>query len=271
MDKIGVAAAALLALVSGQAMAADAIGQRVTLGYELYAASLPAASLDIVLERTGSSYRIDGDLRTVGLAELRVGWRARQVSTGRLVDGEVEPAHYSNHGEWRDHPRIAILKYGSVTGLDVELTPTAAAEQRPAVETGMRHGTVDFMSAMVEMAFAPSPEAACSGTVEIFDGRRRYDMTLIAGRLENLPAKPVSMYAGEALRCAVTVRRIAGFPAGGDGFDIPEKAYLWLAREARSGLVLPVRIQAPTEYGMADIYLARLAVNDERQAAVRSK
>lgn len=256
----------LLGLLLSQSVAAGPAAQRVALGYDLYAASLPAASLDIDLERTGSAYRVTGDLRTLGLADMRVGWRVNQVTEGRLVDGRAAPARYINEGEYRDRPRVARMTYDKV-GIDVELTPTPEAEKRPPVAADQRQDTVDFMSAMVSLAFADSPEAACSGTRRIFDGRRRYDMTLTAGRSEHLAATRFSAYQGPALHCQVTVRHIAGFPPQGDGVDIPKSIFMWLAREAKSGLVLPVRIQAATAYGTAIVHLARLAAADERQAA----
>ncbi len=253
------------AMTTGAAVA-EPVGQRIALSYNLYAASLPVAQLESRVELTGSRYRVASDLRTVGLADVRVGWRAEQVSSGRMVDGSARPSRFASDGIWRDEPRRTEIKYTVAGGIDLDLVPTAENDRHPPVSPAQRTGTVDFMSAMVQLAFSQSPADACSGTRAIFDGRRRYDMVLTADREDTLKKAGHAAYAGPALRCRVELRRIAGFAAEEDGFELPENLFVWLAREGSSGLVLPVKLQAPTEFGTATIFLARVASDDFRQA-----
>ncbi|MEQ9638694.1 MAG: DUF3108 domain-containing protein [Alphaproteobacteria bacterium] len=244
------------------------VGQRISLSYNLYAAGLPVAELDAEVELTGSSYRVASDLRTVGLADMRVGWRAAQVSDGRLVNGSAHPSRFASDGTWRDQPRRTEIKYSAAGAVDLDLTPSADDDLHPPVSPAQRAGTVDFMSAMVELTFADSPAAACAGSRAIFDGRRRYDMVLVADREETLPKLRHNIYAGTALRCRVELRRVAGFAAEADGFEVPETLYVWLARDAGSGLVMPVKLQAATGFGTAEIHLSRVTSDDFRQAGL---
>jgi hypothetical protein len=96
-----------------------------------------------------------------------------------------------------------------------------------------------------------APEA-CQRTLEVFDGRLRYDMQFAFKRVERVKAG--KGYAGPVVVCAVYFSPVAGY--------IPSRAsikYLskqrdmevWLAPIAGTRVLVPYRAQGPTPIGQA--------------------
>jgi hypothetical protein len=125
----------------------------------------------------------------------------------------------------------------------------------PPATAAQRRNTMDQISAIASMITASGDP--CQRTIRVYmDGRSRFDFVLTPnGRVNvNTPA-----YRGEALRCRVEFRPIAGFS------DPQETEVLtFLFAPTPSGMYAPVRIEMPTDdVGIARLEARRLSVNGQ--------
>jgi hypothetical protein len=97
----------------------------------------------------------------------------------------------------------------------------------------------------------------CSRTVPVYlDGRSRFDFVF---RPNGQVAVNNSAYQGQALRCSVDFRPIAGFS------DPQQAATLtFLFARTSSGMYAPIRIQMPSDNGLVTLEARQITVNGAR-------
>jgi hypothetical protein len=96
-----------------------------------------------------------------------------------------------------------------------------------------------------------APEA-CQRTLEVFDGRLRYDMQFAFKRVEKVKAG--KGYAGPVVVCAVYFSPVAGYIPSRSSIKYLSKQRdmeVWLAPIAGTRVLVPYRAQGPTPIGEA--------------------
>jgi hypothetical protein len=128
--------------------------------------------------------------------------------------------------------------------------------------------TVDPFVPVFEMARTLDASGRCEGRYAIFDGIRRYDITLTDQGDQTLIAKNANDYAGPAHVCEIGLTRIGGFSTERSLFQFGESS---ISRTLYFGQVrghwVPVRFELDSPLGMA---VARL-VQDDAAVADRTQ
>jgi hypothetical protein len=139
---------------------------------------------------------------------------------------------------------------GKVRDLTV-IEPPPEADRVPIVEAH-KNSVIDPLSAFLIPAASGDPlsPAACRRDLNIFDGRRRYDISLTFRRLDK--ATPEKGYNGPALVCAARLSPISGHRASSpllkyivDGRDIE----VWFVPVAGTPVLAPVRLSVASAIG----------------------
>ena len=125
----------------------------------------------------------------------------------------------------------------------------------PPATPAQRRGAVDQLTAIAVM-LTPSGDP-CARTIPVYlDGRSRFDF---AFRPNGQVAVNTSAYQGQALRCTVDFRPIAGFS------DPQEPATMtFLFARTAGGLYAPIRIQMPSDNGLVTLEARQVTVNGTR-------
>jgi hypothetical protein len=153
-----------------------------------------------------------------------------------------------------------IFENGSVKTLRAE-APRDQSKRIP-VRDEDKINVTDPLSAMLIAApdgEAPLSPARCERTLPVFDGQRRYDLSLSFKRLDKL--KLDRGYSGPALVCAVVLRPIAGYRpdsmlvkyvGGRPGMEI------WFMPVGGAPVIAPGRLKMPTGIGTLEIEADRI-------------
>jgi hypothetical protein len=148
------------------------------------------------------------------------------------------------------------------------LERTPPLEPDPDIEGGspetLPEGTVDPLSLAVAASRALAENGRCDQTVPVFDGQRRYDLTLRHVDEATLPSSDYSIYQGRAVRCTVSMTRISGFRKSWKSkrqWDAPSSApTIWVA-PIQAGLPpVPVRYDGAIALGNIVIHLTKSEV-----------
>lgn len=248
----------LLAL-AGPAAAQDAqaaqsapTGPRLEAIYSASARGMSVGDFTYSFTQTGQAYEANAERRLTGLARSLIGSQqdyAYSVRGSVAANGALRPRDYQHRGGRRDR-----LVRSTFTANDIATTSEPRMGMGdPAATQAQKRGAVDQLTAIASMIIAQSDP--CTGTIKVYmDGRSRFDFVLTPnGRVQVNTAA----FQGEALRCSVLFRPIAGFSDPQDAATLT-----FLFAPTPSGLFAPVRIEMPSDdVGVIRLEARRLSVN----------
>lgn len=236
----------------------------LSLDYEAYFGGFHVVSARTTIRREGSEYEVQGEARARGLLDWYAGWKGRAISEGSLGDGlTVSPEVHRNEGEWRGATRRNVLTFLPDGTVEVEQeSPPDPNKLSPIPEDSIA-GTVDPISAIMALARTMEVAGDCTGTIPIYDGRRRYDLSVTQGGAKTFEANDYSIFQGEAVACEVVFERIGGFRLEPSKYQQTARdRIVWVAQPLDGVPPIPVRIEVDTDYGVLLVHLTAARVGN---------
>ena len=90
----------------------------------------------------------------------------------------------------------------------------------------------------------------CNATFPVFDGRRRYDLTLADRGELTLKQTPFSVFQGKALVCAINANMLGGHKREKSKYTTTSgEKLVYVGRPLKDGPILPVGLTVETAYG----------------------
>jgi hypothetical protein len=239
----------LVLLVTPGAAAADS---GAVLEYAVRYGPLQVLEMQTTTRFEGDRYHASTDVRTVGIVAALFPWRASSDSRGLRSGGDMRPQRYHTSGEYRGRQRLAQLDYDSAGGVRAHIDPPAAADDRDAVPDALQRDTIDPLTAGLSAVLS-----GCRGALRVFDGRRRYDLTLTDLGDADTPASRHTLYSGRARHCRATIQPLAGFWRSEPRHDErPTQVDAWIAAPRPGVLPVPVYLELSAPRGTLAIHLA---------------
>lgn len=261
---VSIAAALFSVGLSGAMPAAATDDGPLSLDYEAYFGGFHIGSARTTIRREGAEYEVQGEARARGLFDWYAGWRGRAISEGILGDGlVVSPEIHRNEGEWRGATRRNLLTFLPDGTVDVEQESPPDPNKLSPIPEDSIPGTVDPISAIMALARTMEVAGDCTGTIPIYDGRRRYDLSVTQGGARTFEANEYSIFAGEAVACEVVFERIGGFRLEQSKYQQTARdRIVWVAQPLAGVPPIPVRIEVDTDYGILLVHLTAARVGD---------
>ena len=257
-----VAVLAAVGWLAGVAPAAAA--NQAQLSYVGYLAGAPVLTLSANIAvpegtRPGDGpYTIAADIATTGNLAALYPYTQSLQATGSLHGGKARPANYQSTMRVWSRQEFVALSYGADGSVGIRAVPLTRQAQM-AQEQGYARGTMDPASLVVAVATLFSNAGNCNGQYQLFDGARRYDLTLAQGGYADLDAMPNSYYAGSATECSATPQLVAGFQQSALNANLyPQSATLWMAPAIAGFPAVPVRILAQSAFGPMTLELVNV-------------
>jgi hypothetical protein len=263
--RVGIRTAVLALLLGAAGASAEAAQSDLLLAYDVRYGGVTIMKLEARLDLAvgaDRSYAIVLEGRTVGLLDSLKPIAFTATSEGVASGNRFQPALYSTTTVKRKKRKGLTIAFPPEAPPVTQFTPADDAEELPPAE--VLEGSIDPASAFLTLVRSVAETAACTGTVEVFDGKRLYDLTFSTTAREMLQKTAHSPYSGEAKRCKIKMRPVHGFKPGKrrplDGTT------LWFADVLTGAPPLPVRIETEINLGAVRLELtsARWA---ERQAS----
>lgn len=246
-------ALALLVLGSVVSVYAQA---RLEARYSATIAGVPIGNGSWTIDITDTQYTAVVNGTTSGLLRAFTGGQGNATARGTLNGGQLLSSIYVATIGGRkkiDSIRITIHN-GNVKDFKVDPPLDNDPERVPLTEASQR-GVFDPMTAslvrMPGQGNLLAPEA-CQRTLEIFDGRLRYDIQFAFKRMDKVKAG--KGYAGPVVVCAAYFTPVAGFAPSRAAIKYLSKQRemeVWLAPIAGTRVLVPYRAQGPTPIGQA--------------------
>lgn len=259
---LGAFLAGTLAAVPAAGRASEA-PDRLRLSYHVWQGGLHAFTLRTEMNHGAESYDASFSATTDGLVGWLFPFRVEGRSKGTLVAAEPEaetgaknglkPQRFESASRKGDKEKQREITYLDDGSLEVRHNP--ARDDEPLAEPLLR-GTLDPVTALYAMIGSFDEARRCAGRLPVFDGRRRYDLTLKPLGDAQLEPSGYGIYSGPATRCRVTLRPIAGFEKKGKSLSrLPRKVEVWLAPLEPGGPAVPVRLEGENPWGHMVVHL----------------
>jgi hypothetical protein len=242
---------------------------QVHIDYKIYAHGLHVAALEAGFDLNSASYRLDMSYRTTGL----IGWLFKgdqiNVVQGGWEHDRPEPQRFFADGVWRGQARRTLIDYVAGRPLLRQLVPPNE-EERETVPPELLPGTVDTLSAIVELIRDVAETGKCETQARTFDGRRLVALSAHTAGEEELERTDRSSFSGPALRCDFEGRMLGGFLHIDDAGERGRlrRGSAWFARAVPDAPRLPVRMEFETVwFGDATMYMTGAGPGATRTAA----
>jgi len=223
-----------------------------------YVASLAGITIgrgNYVVDITEGHYTTAASGMTTGLVRVFTGGQGTSAAHGTMIGGQPVSSVYASTiktSKKTDEVRLTV-NGGAVKDFKVD-PPTDKDPDRIPIDEAHYSGILDPMTAALLRTPGtgnPLSPQACQRTLQIFDGRMRYDLQFAFKRMDKVKAQ--KGYEGPVVVCAVYFDPIAG--------HIPSRAAIryvakqrdmevWLAPIAGTRMLVPFRAQGPTPIGL---------------------
>lgn len=242
------------ALIALQATAAAADGG-ARLDYEVWAGGVRVLEAEIVMRTEGGRYRMELSAELVGPPSWVEEYHLKGFSEGVVGEAGPEPELYRLESQEGDDDHWVQLAYADGMPL-VEADTNLEKKKREPVEDAQKQDSVDPLTGLLSLVLQVAGAGSCEGLVPVFDGRRRFDVSLADKGAGELPKSRYNAYEGPTQRCAVTLKPIAGYRySGRDKQQFPSEVILQGASIVDGLPPLPVRLETETSYGALILHL----------------
>ena len=219
-------------------MPVPAFAVGVSLEYEVLYGPLQVMAMQSTTRLDPARYETSTQVRTVGIAGMLFPWTAGATTIGTRDESRLSPTTHRASGEYRGSERSVAIDYDAGGAVRAVIAPPPEADYREAVPEAERQATIDPLTATLAAV-----QSGCRGTLRIFDGRRRYDLSLVDQGETDLPAAS-PLYSGRAQHCQARVTPRTGFWRVTEQHDErPAQLDVWIAAPKPDVMPVPVYMQ----------------------------
>ena len=242
------------ALVLGVALAMPAAASAAEtrdFAFQVAWGHVTLAEATVQVSRLGERYSLRGAGRTEGLLALFVDWEGASQTEGVSASGRLRPLRHSHHGTWNDEARRTEVEWRAEGAPRVRNEPPPDETEVTPVPAASTLGAVDPVTVVLMVAEALKTKGRCETRAKVWDGRRRYDLTLEHAGPAVLEADRPWSYAGPSVKCRLSIARIGGFrrdPGSWKAEDDSGTRTIWVA-DIGGGTYAPVRAELETAFG----------------------
>jgi Protein of unknown function (DUF3108) len=238
----------------------------LSLAMTIYAGGITIGKVDMDAKFIGDKYHVVSNLVTSGVVNAFWQSQIQATSSGTLDDHKLMPSLYDSFytGHTEKHQEVS-LTFEDGTPVRLYANPpysTTGYEVKPEE----KKSTFDPLSAVVYIAsgVGAEPNNPCSVKAPVYDGRRRYNITLT-----KIKTTPIHMdnglYKGPGLECAIEYKQVAGFkPRVLKDANFPA-IHAWVATFpsaiAGRSYAVPLKVWADSQYGRIAVVATSLKVD----------
>jgi hypothetical protein len=209
----------------------------------------------ITIRTSGQRYRMDMEAELVGPPSWVEDYKLESFSEGLLGEAGPEPKIYPIESDEGDEDHWVQLTYANGLPL-VEADTNLEKKRREPVGDALKQDSIDPLTGLLSLVLQVAAKGSCEGKVPVFDGRRRFDVSLADAGAGEVAKSRINAYEGPTRRCEVKLTPIAGYRySGHDKAQFPESVVLQGAELVPGLPALPVRLDTEIEYGALILHL----------------
>ena len=238
------------------------------LTYDIYAGGMKALHATLDLSMSKKAYDVSLEAKTQGMIGKLFPWSATYSTSGHTDQGRLVPSLHTSMSEWRQKSKTTEMSFnpkGQV--LKTTVQEGASTVVNRDIKEELSKDAVDMLTGTLMMMQTAKNAQKCQGTFPVFDGKRRYNISLKGGEMDKIKKSNYSSFHGAALKCTLRVEPVAGFKdkdkkrgwmAVQEHTEQRKKLpTVWLAQVDVNGPAVPVRMEIASDYGAVVAHLSQ--------------
>ncbi|HEX5213240.1 MAG TPA: DUF3108 domain-containing protein [Pseudolabrys sp.] len=253
----------LAAILSGLLLVANAAHAqgKVSAHYTIAMTGVTIGEIVWKIDIGDTLYSTSASGKASGVLSALMNGEGGVTAQGNVAAGRLEPTSFVSAITDEDGAiKLEMTFADGIASERITPQPPVHPDRLPVTDADRRDVTDPLSAVLILTKLGGGTLAAsdCNRTLKIFDGRRRYNLTLSYGRLDKLAIG--RGYSGPILVCNVVLQPIAGYRA--DSMIVKYVAgrrnmELWFAPIAGTSVIAPVRVLMPTLIGTLKIQADR--------------
>lgn len=241
--------------------------QALDLDYDIYAGGFDVMKAHMTYNMKPGSYDLALESNTHGFIGEIFPWKGEYKTTGHPdKSGYPVPSQHIAATVWKDSKTRKQMDYdGNGNLLKLTTLQNKKTTEKTDIKKELFEGSVDLLTGLMMIIQSTQHTEKCEGSFPVFDGKRRFDITLVDGGRDTLKKSKYSSFKGEALRCTIKVVPVGGFVKrdAKRGWmavqtHTEERKHpptLWFGRLAENSPLVPVRLEIASAYGTVVAHL----------------
>jgi len=244
--------------------------EKMGLTYDVYAGGFKALAATLDMDLDQKAYDMSLKASTQGMIGGLFPWEATYTTSGHADKGTPIPSMHTSRSSWKKDEKITEMRYGPQGKL---LKTTTQEDNKTSVKSDfdpkLTENAVDMLTGVLQIFQHAGMTEKCEGSFPVFDGKRRFDITLQDAGVEHFEKSKYSSFTGDALRCTIKVKPVAGFKKkdanrGWLAVQAHTEARkkpptIWLGKLNGTGPMIPVRMEIASSYGTVVAHLTGAA------------
>lgn len=240
--------------------------EKLGLKYDVYAGGFKALNAELIMDLDPKAYDMALKASTQGMIGNLFPWEASYATSGHAKNGTPIPSLHTARSSWKKDEKVTEMQYGPKGTL---LKTTTREDNKTKVkkdfEPSITQDAVDMLTGTLQMMQNTQLTDKCEGSFPVFDGKRRFNITLTDAGKETFKKSKYSAFRGEALRCTIKVEPVAGFnkkdqkrgwlAVQNHTEERKKPPTIWFGKLAENGPMLPVRMEIASSYGSVIAHL----------------
>lgn len=255
----------LLILVSIFCLNNEALAFSVRHDFTVFIGPFNASETSFTYALNPGSYAVFSKVKTFGFFDTLYPFEARYSTTGRIKNNNLETTSYQYQSQSRFTKRKKELIYNEQGVPVYRISSKNDKEKKVEITPDPQNKeTTDLQTVFAELARQYNRLKFCDSRMEVFDGKRRFDIIFKDEGKEELAANRFMPYGGTAGKCSMYIDKLDS-----DGDDLlwqitsDRPIYFWILEEETTKIPFIAKIHIDdTPLGKMDVYTTKVTVED---------
>lgn len=208
-------------------------------------------------------YAVNSKVRTNGTFDVLYPFQAEYATSGRIKKDLLETATYRYKSKTRFSKRSKEMIYNANGQPIYSISSKNGKEKKKTIEISADNSnTTNLQTVLAALAKHYGEVHFCASKVQVFDGKKRYDVIFEDEGTENIEANEYSKFSGPAAKCSMYIDKL-----GAEGDDMlwqltsDRPIYFWILRDEETNAPFIARVKInETPLGKMDVYTTKIEV-----------
>ncbi len=158
---------------------------------------------------TPSTYQVSSAIQTAGFFNSLYPFKAEYSTTGKIKKDKLETSSYSYKSQSRFNKRSKELIYDDNGTPIYRISTKNEKEKKVKLENSSNNkDTTDLQTVFAELIKQYNQLKFCDSRMEVFDGKRRFDVIFKDEGQEQLKPVSGSPFSGKATKCSMYIDKL---------------------------------------------------------------
>lgn len=214
---------------------------------------------------TPDSYSVNSKVKTSGMFDTLYPFAANYATSGKITKNQLETQSYHYDSKSRFSKRRKELIYNDKGMPVMRISSKNDKEKRVEIEQNTDNkDTTDLQTVFAELAKQYNEVKFCNARMQVFDGKRRFDVIFQDEGKETLTPNEYTKIGGIAAKCSMYIDKL-----GSKGDDLlwdlssDRPIYFWLleTQDTKKPFIARIEIEN-TPLGKLQVYTKNVTVKD---------